>query len=119
MQEHFAEPDPLAKRETLELMRAYYRITDPSRHSPRWPADDSTAKIMRHAALWVGAMSILRRPVWCYAAWWQSGERGKSVASIIAQEVLWEIRKIARSEIPLPERRAKAAKRIDQFKGDL
>ena len=41
------------------------------------------------------------------------------MASIIAQEVLWEIRKIARSEIPLPERRAKAAKRIDQFKGDL
>ena len=29
MQEHFAEPDPLAKRETLELMRAYYRIADP------------------------------------------------------------------------------------------
>jgi hypothetical protein len=24
-----AEPDPLAKRETLELMRAYYRIADP------------------------------------------------------------------------------------------
>jgi transcriptional regulator with XRE-family HTH domain len=23
------EPDPLAKRETLELVRAYYRITDP------------------------------------------------------------------------------------------
>jgi hypothetical protein len=41
------------------------------------------------------------------------------VASIIAQEVLWEIRKIARSDIPLPERRAEAAKRIDQFKGDL
>ena len=73
MQEHFAEPDPLAKRETLELMRAYYRITDPSRHSPKWPADDSTAEIMRHAALWVGAMSILRLPVWCYAVWWQSG----------------------------------------------
>jgi len=29
MQEHFAKPDPLAKRETLELMRAYYRIADP------------------------------------------------------------------------------------------
>ena len=29
MQEPFAEPDPLAKRETLELMRAYYRIADP------------------------------------------------------------------------------------------
>ena len=29
MEEHFAEPDPLAKRETLELMRAYYRIADP------------------------------------------------------------------------------------------
>jgi len=41
------------------------------------------------------------------------------VASIIAQEVLWEIRKIARSEIPLPERRAEAAKRIEQFKADL
>jgi hypothetical protein len=41
------------------------------------------------------------------------------VASIIAQEVLWEIRKIARSEIPLPERRAEAAKRIEQFKTDL
>jgi len=24
------EPDPLAKRETLELVRAYYRITDPA-----------------------------------------------------------------------------------------
>ncbi len=24
------EPDPMAKRETLELVRAYYRITDPS-----------------------------------------------------------------------------------------
>ena len=23
------EPDPMAKRETLELVRAYYRITDP------------------------------------------------------------------------------------------
>jgi hypothetical protein len=23
------EPDPLAKRETLELVRAYYKITDP------------------------------------------------------------------------------------------
>ena len=41
------------------------------------------------------------------------------MASIIAQEVLWEIRKIARSEIPLPERRAGAAKRIDQLKADL
>jgi hypothetical protein len=41
------------------------------------------------------------------------------VASIIAQEVLREIRKIARSDIPLPERRAEAAKRIDQFKADL
>jgi len=29
MQKPFAEPDPLAKRETLELMRAYYRIADP------------------------------------------------------------------------------------------
>jgi len=29
MQSPFAEPDPLAKRETLELMRAYYRIADP------------------------------------------------------------------------------------------
>ena len=28
------EPDPLARRETLELVRAYYRITDPRvRHS--------------------------------------------------------------------------------------
>jgi transcriptional regulator with XRE-family HTH domain len=25
-----SEPDPLAKRETLELMRAYYRIADPA-----------------------------------------------------------------------------------------
>jgi hypothetical protein len=41
------------------------------------------------------------------------------VASIIAQEVLLDIRKIARSDIPLPERRAEAAKRIDQFKADL
>ncbi len=29
MQEPFAKPDPLAKRETLELMRAYYTIADP------------------------------------------------------------------------------------------
>ena len=28
MQEHFAEPDPLAKRETLDLVRAYYQITE-------------------------------------------------------------------------------------------
>jgi hypothetical protein len=41
------------------------------------------------------------------------------VASIIAQEVLLDIRKIARSDIPLPERRAEVAKRIDQFKADL
>jgi hypothetical protein len=41
------------------------------------------------------------------------------VASIIAQEVLREIRKIARSDIPLPERRAEAAKRINQFEADL
>ncbi len=41
------------------------------------------------------------------------------MASIIAQEVLSEIRMIARSDFPLPERRAEAAKRIDQFKGDL
>ena len=41
------------------------------------------------------------------------------MASIIAQEVLSEIRKIARSDIPLPERRAEPAKRIEQFKADL
>jgi hypothetical protein len=41
------------------------------------------------------------------------------VASIIGQKVFSEIRNIARSDIPLPERRAEAAKRIDQFKGDL
>jgi hypothetical protein len=41
------------------------------------------------------------------------------VSSIIAQEVLSEIRKIARSNIPLPDRRAEAAKRIEKFKADL
>src|SRR5260370_68141 len=74
---------------------------------------------MPHGALWLGGLSSPRRPVWGYAVRWQSGQRGKSVASIIAQEVLWEIRKIARSEIPLPERRAEAAKRIEQFEADL
>ena len=29
MQKATAEPDPLAKRETLELVRAYYKITEP------------------------------------------------------------------------------------------
>jgi transcriptional regulator with XRE-family HTH domain len=28
MQEPFAKPDPLAKRETLDLVRAYYQITE-------------------------------------------------------------------------------------------
>ena len=41
------------------------------------------------------------------------------MASIIAQEVLSEIRMIARSDIPLPERCAAAAERIEQFKADL
>jgi hypothetical protein len=43
----------------------------------------------------------------------------RSVASIIAQEVFGEIRKIARSVIPLPKRRAEATTRINQFKADL
>jgi transcriptional regulator with XRE-family HTH domain len=29
MQTHAADPDPLAKRETLDLVRAYYQIADP------------------------------------------------------------------------------------------
>jgi hypothetical protein len=29
MQAYAAEPDPLAKRETLELVRAYYKIAEP------------------------------------------------------------------------------------------
>jgi len=37
----------------------------------------------------------------------------------MAQQVFSEIRKIAGSDIPLPERRAEVAKRIDQFKADL
>jgi hypothetical protein len=41
------------------------------------------------------------------------------VASIIAQQVLSEIRKIARSDAALRERRAEATKRINQFKADL
>ena len=41
------------------------------------------------------------------------------MASTMAQQVFSEIRKIAGSDIPLPERRADAAKRIDQFKTDL
>jgi hypothetical protein len=41
------------------------------------------------------------------------------VASIVGQKVFSEIRKIARSDLPLPERCAEAAKRINQFKADL
>ena len=41
------------------------------------------------------------------------------MASIIAQQVLSEIRTIARSDASLPERRAEVTKRIDQFKTDL
>jgi hypothetical protein len=47
------------------------------------------------------------------------GWQGEAVASIIAQQVLSEIRKIVRSDIPLSERRAAAAKRISQFQADL
>ena len=55
----------------------------------------------------------------CYAARWQFGWQGEAVASNIAQRVFSEIRKIAGSDIPLPERRADAAKTIAQFKTDL
>ena len=41
------------------------------------------------------------------------------MASIVGQEVFSEIRKIARSDLPLPERCAEATKRINQFKADL
>jgi hypothetical protein len=41
------------------------------------------------------------------------------VSSIIAQRVLSEIGKIARSDAPLRERRANATTRINQFKADL
>jgi hypothetical protein len=41
------------------------------------------------------------------------------MASIVAQNVLSEIRKIALARIPVRERRAVAVKRIDQFKIDL
>jgi hypothetical protein len=41
------------------------------------------------------------------------------VSSIIAQQVLSEIGKIARSDAPLRERRANATTRINQFKADL
>jgi hypothetical protein len=51
----------------------------------------------------------------CYGVGWQ----GQSVASIISQQVLSEIREIARSRLGLPKRRAEAANRIHQFKADL
>ena len=41
------------------------------------------------------------------------------MASTSAQRVFLEIGKIAESGVPLRERRAEAAKRIDQFKVDL
>jgi hypothetical protein len=41
------------------------------------------------------------------------------MASTIAQQVLSEIGKIARSDAALPERCAEATKRINQFKADL
>ena len=41
------------------------------------------------------------------------------MASIIGQKVFSEIREIARSNLPLPERCAEAAKRINQFRSDL
>jgi hypothetical protein len=41
------------------------------------------------------------------------------VANIIAQQVLLEIRTIARSDASLRKRSAEAAKRIKQFKADL
>jgi hypothetical protein len=41
------------------------------------------------------------------------------VASTFAQQLIVEIRKIARSHAPLSERRAAAAKRINQFIADL
>ena len=41
------------------------------------------------------------------------------MTSTIAQQVLLAIWKIARSRAPLPERRAEATKRINQFKADL
>ena len=41
------------------------------------------------------------------------------MASIIAQRVFLEIKTIARSDASLQERRAKAARRIDQFKAEF
>jgi len=55
----------------------------------------------------------------CYYARLQFGQQGKTVASTMAQQVFLEIRNIARSDITLPEQRAEAAKRIEQFKTDL
>jgi len=54
----------------------------------------------------------------CYYARLQFGQQGKTVASTMAQQVFLEIRNIARSDITLPEQRAEAAKRIEQFKAD-
>jgi hypothetical protein len=38
------EPDPMAKRETLELVRAYYRITDARVHKGVFELTKSLAK---------------------------------------------------------------------------
>jgi hypothetical protein len=44
---------------------------------------------------------------------------GEAVSSIVAQQVLSEIGKIARSDCPLQKRREEATTRINQFKADL
>ncbi len=55
----------------------------------------------------------------CYAVRWQFRWQAETVASIIAQKVFSEIRRVARSDAPLPKRRAEAAKKITLFKADL
>ena len=41
------EPDPMAKRETLELVRAYYKITDPAVRKRIFELTKSIAKSYR------------------------------------------------------------------------
>ena len=80
---------------------------------------------MLAAPQWVGlshrtiAKATIALAAPCYSVRWQFGWRGNAVASTSAQRVYSEIGRIAQLGVPLRERRAEAAKRINQFKADL
>ncbi len=52
LQKAAAEPDPLAKRETLELVRAYYKIAEPRVRKRRVRADQGHCQGRRLTIRW-------------------------------------------------------------------